>query len=207
MIRLFAALALPPDIAAALARRQSGVDGARWRPPESLHVTLRFFGEVREDVARDLDGELSTVGGGGFELALAGAGAFGDGRELHAIWAGVEENPALNRLAKACESAARRAGLKPESRHYRPHVTLAYLRHADPVEVAGWIQANNLLKSPAIPVDRAAHDALPVAVDGNPGQHRTAHAGATLGLELAVQARDRQAAVQAAAREQALLRQ
>jgi 2'-5' RNA ligase len=117
-------------------------------------VTLRFFGDLREDVARDLDGELAGVGGGPFEMALAGVGAFGEGRDIHAIWAGVAGPPALSRLARACETAARRAGLKPERRHYRPHVTLAYLRQADPAEVARWIQANNLLKSPPIPMDR-----------------------------------------------------
>jgi len=154
MIRLFAALALPPEIAAGLRRRQTGVEAARWRPPEALHVTLRFFGAVREDVARDLDTELAGVAGGGFDLQLAGAGAFGEGRDIHAIWAGVVETPALSRLARACETAARRAGLKAESRHYRPHVTLAYLRHPDPTEVAAWIQANNLLKSPPVRIDR-----------------------------------------------------
>ncbi|HSV01692.1 MAG TPA: RNA 2',3'-cyclic phosphodiesterase [Phenylobacterium sp.] len=154
MIRLFAALAIPAEIAAGLARRQPDIEGARWRPPESLHVTLRFFGDIVENVARDLDAELSGLNGGGFEIALQGVGAFGEGRDIHAIWAGVAESAALTRLAKACETAARRAGLKPERRHYRPHVTLAYLRRPDPAEVAGWIQANNLLKSPPIAVDR-----------------------------------------------------
>jgi 2'-5' RNA ligase len=154
MIRLFAALGLPPEIAAGLIRRQTGVDGARWRPSDSLHVTLRFFGDLREDVARDLDGELARVAGEPFALELSGVGAFGEGRDIHAIWAGVAENPALARLAKACETAARRAGLKAETRNYRPHVTMAYLRHADPAEVAQWVQANNLLKSPPIAVDR-----------------------------------------------------
>jgi 2'-5' RNA ligase len=80
-------------------------------------------------------------------------GAFGDGPDIHAIWAGVAETEPLTRLAKACETAARRAGLRPERRHYRPHVTLAYLRRPDPTEVAGWIQANNLLRSPPIQVE------------------------------------------------------
>jgi 2'-5' RNA ligase len=70
------------------------------------------------------------------------------------LWAGVEEAEPLVRLAKACETAARRAGLKPETRRYRPHLTLAYLRRPDPAEVAAWIQANNLLKSPPIRVER-----------------------------------------------------
>jgi 2'-5' RNA ligase len=155
MIRLFAAVPVPDEIAQGLVRRQQGLDGARWRSVDQMHLTLRFFGEIREDVARDLDAELAGVdGGGAFDLVLEGVGAFGEGRDIHAIWAGVAENPALKRLAKACETAARRAGLKPDTRQYRPHVTLAYLRHADPDRVAAWIQANNLLKSPPIRVDR-----------------------------------------------------
>ena len=154
MIRLFAAIPIPAELAGPLARRQTGLEGARWRKGEQLHITLRFFGEIREDVARDLDAELSGVGGGPFEIALEGAGAFGEGGDIHAVWAGVSESAPLRRLAKACETAARRAGLKPETRHYRPHLTLAYLRHPDPAKVAAWIQANNLLKSPPLRVER-----------------------------------------------------
>ena len=152
MIRLFAALAIPPEIGVALQARQHGIEGARWRPLEALHVTLRFFGEIRQDLARDLDAELLEISGRAFEIELAGAGAFGDGDDIHAVWAGVAETPTLRRLAAACEAAARRVGLPPDKRRYRPHVTLAYTRRPDPVEVAHWIQANNLLKSPAIPV-------------------------------------------------------
>lgn len=154
MIRLFAALSLPDDIVNALIRRQTGVEGARWRPPESLHVTLRFFGEIREDIARDLDDELAGISVTPFDILLEGAGSFQDGQDINAIWAGVAESPGLTRLAGACESAARRAGLKPDTRRYKPHVTLAYLKYPDPREVAAWIQANNLLKSPSITVDR-----------------------------------------------------
>lgn len=154
MIRLFAALSIPPEIGRSLQTRQTGIEGARWRPLEALHVTLRFFGEIRQDVARDLDGELMGISGRPFEIGLAGAGSFGDGDEINAVWAGVAENSELRRLAEACEGAARRAGLKPDKRNYKPHVTLAYLRRPDPAQVAAWIQANNLLKSPPITVDR-----------------------------------------------------
>jgi 2'-5' RNA ligase len=166
MIRLFAAVPVPADIAMALSRRQQGLDGARWRTPAQMHITLRFFGEIREDRARDLDAELSTVGGGRFEISLQGAGAFGEGGDINAIWAGVAESPELKRLAKACETAARRAGLKPETRNYRPHLTLAYLKRPEPDKVAAWIQANNLLKSPPIPVDRFGLYSSFLASDG-----------------------------------------
>lgn len=152
MVRLFAALAVPDDIAQALVRRQDGLEGARWRPREALHVTLRFFGEIREDIARDLDAELLTVTGQPFAIELQGVGAFGEGAEIDSVWAGVADNPELSRLARACETAARRVGLKPETRRYRPHLTLAYLRRPDPADVAAWIQANNLLRSPPVRV-------------------------------------------------------
>ena len=154
MIRLFAALAVPPDIGRALQARQTGIDGARWRPLEALHVTLRFYGEVREDITRELDAELLTVARAPFEMILEGSGAFADGEGPSAVWAGVAENADLRRLAKACERAARQVGLKPDPRRYHPHVTLAYLRRPDPVQVAAWIETHARLQSPPIPVER-----------------------------------------------------
>ena len=154
MIRLFAAIAVPDDIGEALQRRQQGLPGARWRSLEALHITLRFFGEVREDRADDLDAELSMVTGAPFELTLEGAGSFGEGEDIHAVWAGVAESQPLRQLAARCETAARRSGLDPDKRAYKPHVTLAYTRRPEPARVAAWIQGHNLLKSPPFRVDR-----------------------------------------------------
>jgi 2'-5' RNA ligase len=153
MIRVFAALSLPPEIATVLSLAQSGIRDARWRPRESLHVTLRFFGEVAENIADDLDSELAGVSAPRFGMALSGAGCFGEGPQISAVWAGIAPSPALGRLARACETAARRCGLKPDARRYTPHVTLAYLRRPDPVAVAAWIQANNLLRSAVFDVN------------------------------------------------------
>jgi 2'-5' RNA ligase len=154
MIRLFAAIALPEEVAEGLSVRQYGLEGVRWRPMETMHITLRFFGEVQERVADDLDAELSGVGGSPFEIALAGVGTFGEGAQINTLWAGVVENPALSQLAARCEAAARRAGLKAETRTFRPHVTLAYTKNPDPRDVAIWVQSHNLLKSPPFAVDR-----------------------------------------------------
>lgn len=152
MIRLFAAVAIPEEIGDGLARRQQGLPGARWRPRESLHLTLRFFGELSEDKADDLDAELATIAGPAIELTLSGVGVFEAGAGPRAVWAGAEDNPPLKRLAARCESAARRAGLAADRRVFRAHVTLAYLAGADPACVAAWVQEHNLLKSPPIPV-------------------------------------------------------
>jgi RNA 2',3'-cyclic 3'-phosphodiesterase len=152
MIRLFAAIAVPFEIAEGLVRTQQGLPGANWRPPEAFHITLRFVGEVSEAVADDLDAELNRVAGAALTLTLEGVGSFQDRDDIHAVWAGVGQNPALRRLASRCEGAARRAGLAPDTRAWKPHLTLAYLRHAEPARVAAWVQGHNLLTSPPFTV-------------------------------------------------------
>ena len=59
MIRLFVALDLPEAIRDALLAVQGGVPGARWSRAEQMHLTLRFIGEVAENVARDIDDALA----------------------------------------------------------------------------------------------------------------------------------------------------
>ena len=147
MIRLFAALAVPEPALAQLMAAEKGLIGARWRPAESLHLTLRFFGALSEDRADDLDAELAVVAGRAFDLVLAGVGAFEDATGPRAVWAGVAANPALGHLAARCERAARRAGLPAETRGFRPHVTLAHLKGAAPTKVAAWVQTHNLLRT------------------------------------------------------------
>jgi RNA 2',3'-cyclic 3'-phosphodiesterase len=127
-LRLFTALALPDDVAERLLALMKDVPGAKWRPRENLHLTLRFFGEVQEPTADELDAELAEIAKRtpAFDVQLKGAGFFGKD-DPHTLWAGVAENAALKKLAADCERAARRAGLKAETRKFAPHVTLAYL--------------------------------------------------------------------------------
>jgi RNA 2',3'-cyclic 3'-phosphodiesterase len=154
-VRLFAALDLPDEIAERLMGLMRGVGGAKWRPRENLHLTLRFFGEVAEPVADEIDGALSTLADSNkpFELQLKGAGTFG-GADPHSLWIGAVENPALTKLAADCERAARRSGLKPETHKFKPHVTLAYLSNAPLDRVQGFIATQALFETPAFRVDR-----------------------------------------------------
>ncbi|MFS2316539.1 RNA 2',3'-cyclic phosphodiesterase [Maricaulis sp. D1M11] len=126
-LRLFAALPLPEDLARRLKTLQKGVPGARWRPVENFHLTLRFFGEMDERRAEDLDGELAHLTAKRFDLALKGTGWFGK-TQPHALWLGAQGGDRLTALQEKTERAARKAGLDPETRKFAPHVTLAYLQ-------------------------------------------------------------------------------
>ena len=124
-MRLFVALALPEDLRARLADLGLGVPGARWIPPENLHLTLRFIGEADGHQAQDIDAALSQVHAPGFSVTLAGLDQFGGGDKVRSLWVGVESNEYLARLHAKIETAFQRIGLPPERRKFKPHVTLA----------------------------------------------------------------------------------
>lgn len=140
MIRLFVGLALPQTHRQHLNIISHGIPGARWVASENLHITLRFIGEVDEDVAEDLAQALSRVSATPFEITLKELGTFGE--PPHAIWAGVKDDPdgALAALQANIESALVRKGLEPEHRKYSPHVTLAYCKKSPVNRVAQYLE-------------------------------------------------------------------
>ena len=153
-IRLFAAIALPDEVIERLVPLMKGVPGANWRPRENLHLTLRFFGEVTEPVADDIDAALAAIADATapFELRLKGAGAFG-GADPHALYVGAAESEPLKKLAADCERAARRSGLKPESRKFTAHVTIAYLGGAPLDRVHAFESRLGLFEAPPFQVE------------------------------------------------------
>ncbi len=150
-MRLFVALALPNEVAAALTLIQSGVPGARWSTREQMHLTLRFIGEVDGQQAAAVDDALSTISAPGFRLTLKRVGQFG-GRNPSALWAGVEPNDALFHLERKIESALQRAGLPPETRKFTPHVTLARLKGTPRGRVMDYLTDHALFASPSVDV-------------------------------------------------------
>jgi 2'-5' RNA ligase len=125
MIRLFVGIALPENIVDRLMDLQTGLPDARWVEADNLHITLRFIGEVDEGKAADIDEMLSEIRAPAFDVSVAGTGRFGDRRRVRSVWVGVEPTPDLQHLHDKVESACVRAGLPPEGRKFRPHVTLA----------------------------------------------------------------------------------
>jgi 2'-5' RNA ligase len=153
-MRLFVALDLPWSVREQLAALSgSGIPGARWVPPENYHLTLRFIGDIPGYVARDVDDALLGLRGRGFSLTLTGLGTFAKGGVSSALWVGVEKTPSLDHLRNKIETALQRCGLEPERRKFQPHVTLARLDNPAEGKVAAFVQAHNLFRSEAIPVE------------------------------------------------------
>jgi len=61
MLRLFVGIEFPPELKLRLSLLCAGIPGARWIDPGNLHLTLRFIGEITEDVAADVDEALAQL--------------------------------------------------------------------------------------------------------------------------------------------------
>lgn len=147
MIRLFVGLELPEDIRSMLSGLCGGVPGASWVSTDSMHLTLRYIGEVSEGDADDVHDALMRVRAPSFDLSLAGVGHFATGDELRVLWAGVAKSAELLQLQRNVESALVRMGFPREERRWRPHVTLARCAGTSVLHAQGFLQHHALFRA------------------------------------------------------------
>lgn len=124
-----AVAALVDDVRAALDRDlRDPRDAPRWVRMDGLHLTLRFLGPVPAEqvdaLARQLD-ELAA-GHAQIELAIAAAGAFPSATRPRTLWLGIDDGrESLTTLATDLNRGLETLGWPPETRPFRPHLTLA----------------------------------------------------------------------------------
>lgn len=98
---------------------------------QSLHLTLRFIGDVEPNLVPDLKSEISSVAerSRSLSLRLGANGCFPGPRTPRVLWAGLDGDiPRLAVLASQLEGAIARLGIPDESRRFFPHITLARVR-------------------------------------------------------------------------------
>ena len=146
MPRLFSGIELPEDIKDQLSDLEVPLPGAFWIEEDNLHITLRFAGDIDNRLANEFAEELSRIDVDVFELALEGVHVLG-GNDPKILYAGLRASPQLEALARAHERAARSVGLSPETRPFKPHITLARLRNVVIPDLTRFLQAHALLRS------------------------------------------------------------
>jgi 2'-5' RNA ligase len=139
-VRLFLAINLPPEVrreidAATVALRDSAPEVA-WIADACLHLTLKFLGEQPESRVPEIQEAMAAVASRHSELtmALGGVGAFPNFRRARIVWLGVEQEPRLELLHHDLEIACDKLGFEVEGRAFRPHLTLARIKHPLPEE-------------------------------------------------------------------------
>ena len=146
MPRLFTAIEIPEAIRLRLSLLRAPLSGAKWIEPENMHITVRFAGDIDGRTADEFTDFLAGIRAKPFPVTIRDVGAFG-GRDPRVLWAGVEAGEPLEALYRAHDRAARAAGLEPEGRTFKPHVTLARMRGARQHAVARFLEENGGLRA------------------------------------------------------------
>ena len=137
-MRVFAAIEIPDDLKEALRSfvgRLQPTAKIGWSPVDNLHVTTKFIGEWPEPRLDQMKRTLASVPvNGAIEVTVKGLGWFPNPRRPRVFWAGVEGGEPLRTLARATEQAVAQLGVPIEQRAYSPHLTLARIREAVPLD-------------------------------------------------------------------------
>lgn len=135
-IRAFIAVELPGEVASFLARLQDDLRKreqapVKWVHPESIHLTLKFLGNID---ARKVDAIAAAISGaakgiGPLRLRLGAPGAFPNLRAPRVICIGLEgQTEELSNLHRNIDRALVPLGFSPEKRRFSPHLTLGRVR-------------------------------------------------------------------------------
>jgi 2'-5' RNA ligase len=135
-IRAFIAIELPDPVKAAISRVQDRMHcgehpSVKWVSPESVHLTLKFLGNIGPEIVPDVGRAMSqaAAGLGRIRLELSGVGAFPNLRAPRVVWVGLEGDiPTLRALQRQVENGLANLGFAPEGRAFSPHLTLGRVR-------------------------------------------------------------------------------
>ncbi|MBI3477231.1 MAG: RNA 2',3'-cyclic phosphodiesterase [Acidobacteria bacterium] len=128
-MRIFVAIDLEDSIREKIVRFLDGVrefvPEARWVRPESLHVTLKFIGEQREEQVAAIKETLRGVSCDSMEIRFRGYGFFPTATAPRVFWIGIQAGEALEVLAHNVDIALGALKIPREERPFSPHLTLA----------------------------------------------------------------------------------
>lgn len=132
-LRLFVAIAVPPDVRREIAGVQSELrpladpEDVRWVKSEQLHLTLKFLGNVPTASLDAVTNSLTEAGAGvqPFPLRAKGIGFFPNSRRPRVIWVGFEsDEPALTNLQTRVARQLAPFVEKPGEENFLAHATL-----------------------------------------------------------------------------------
>lgn len=129
MIRLFVALKIPDealnrllDIRNSRANEELNI---KWEPKEKLHLTLKFIGEVQEELIPQIKNELKFIEDfSEIKCEINKFGLFYRFENPSILWAGLQCSKTLELISEELNNKLQSIGVEKENRKFKPHLTL-----------------------------------------------------------------------------------
>ena len=135
-IRCFIAIELPDEVKAGLHQLQAelklpGHTFVKWVAPESVHITLKFLGNIDPEKVTPITRIIEQAGKtfSPFQLETGEVGAFPNLRQPRVLWLSIRgELDKLIALQQRIDDGLTQLQFAKETREFTPHLTLARLR-------------------------------------------------------------------------------
>jgi 2'-5' RNA ligase len=96
---------------------------------DNMHITLRFLGDITPTMIEKVSEELKTIRFPPFEVEFRAVGVFPSLKRINVVWVGIKKGVTeLIDLSSQINSRLTKTGFPPETRVFRPHITVARVR-------------------------------------------------------------------------------
>ena len=134
-IRAFISIEIPQEIKEKISLIQEQLKSVEtpvsWVRLDSIHLTLKFLGNIMEEQIPDIKKCIEIVANGipPFSVNIKGGGVFPNLNYPRVIWLGLEDRTdSLFKLQKGFDSCLEKIGFEPEERGFKPHLTLGRVK-------------------------------------------------------------------------------
>jgi 2'-5' RNA ligase len=130
--RLFVALDIPESALNELIELRDKLYGTpnkvRWESKEKLHITLKFLGDVGENVSELILRRFEDIEFPKISSSFSKFGFFKKNGLLKILFAGIDDNMKIEEFHKIINDECALLGFNKEDRKFKPHLTLLRIK-------------------------------------------------------------------------------
>lgn len=126
-MRVFIEVPLPGGLRQSLAGlgKEIEQDGIKLVRPENMHATLKFIGDVPDKRLGEIEMRLREIVFSGFDCRITGIGVFPSEDYIKVVWAGIESDGKMEKLAQDVIGATKGFG---DDERFSAHITIARVK-------------------------------------------------------------------------------
>jgi 2'-5' RNA ligase len=134
MIRLFVALKIPNEIKEKIFGycfdASENPSGYKWEAKEKIHLTLKFIGDVRDELLTGIIDEIGFIKDySAFNCTISKFGFFFRDNEAKILWCNLETDNSIISLFDELNNRLQKFDIEQEKRKFKGHLTLLRIKN------------------------------------------------------------------------------
>jgi len=130
--RLFVSLDIPDQVVNKIIDYRDSIGfnpDMRWESKEKHHLTLKFIGDVENNLIEEIAHEIKFVEDfNSIECSFLNFGFFFRNNQPSILWAGLKTDESLTKLIEILEKNLIKFSIPVEIKKFKPHITLLRLK-------------------------------------------------------------------------------